>query len=161
MIRPWHTSTQTSTLSIHQNIFDNIFLEKHRWWNKLSSWANWEKSRRYWLRLPLVSALMEDSFWKCLLFLFAWILEETQPISGKTTTLNITILWTREASRTWVWLWSCSVGFWVSPYSLVVGVILGADYLCVLSDWQGCVHKSSLAFRWAFAYFPEKKSSLW
>lgn len=103
---------------------------------------------------------MEDLFWKCLLLLFVWILE-TQPLPGKTTKPNITILWTREASRTWtpwVWLWCFSLGFWVSPCSLVVGVILGEDHLCVLSDWQGCVHKSLLAIRRAFAYFPGKKA---
>lgn len=103
---------------------------------------------------------MEDPFWKCLLLLFVWILE-TQPLPGKTTKPNITILWIREASRTWtpwVWLWCFSLGFWVSPCSLVVGVILGEDHLCVLSDWQGCVHKSLLAIRGAIQ---GKKSSPW
>lgn len=84
-----------------------------------------------------------------------------EPMAGKTAKPNVTILWTRVASRTQtslVWLWCCSLGFWCpTPCSLVVGVALGTDHLCVLFNGQGCVHKSSLVFRWVFTHFPGEK----
>lgn len=58
-------------------------------------------------------------------------------------------------------LWFCSVCP-PAPCSLVVGVTLGTDHLCVLFNWATrlCV-QSSLELRWTFAYFPGKNPSSW